>query len=164
MKKREKNLGMWVCHAARLFRRRMDQSIADAEADAEGTLSGRSFWVLQYLKDHEGEAVYQRDLERNFKVRRSTVSNMIDLLEKKGLLTRESCGDDARLKRLRLTDRAETLLLEVTDGTERFEARLRESFTPDDYETLMRLLEQLYNTLETMPECNEREETDTTHA
>ena len=161
MKREEKELGMRICHASRLFVRKMDQRIADA-GTGDDTLSGRNFWVLNYLKDHEGEAVYQRDLEQKFKVRRSTVSNMIDLMEQKGFLTRQAAPSDARLKRLTLTDRGEELLREVTETTKKFEDEVRKSFAPEDYEKLMRLLGTLCDTLETDPRFTDRKESETT--
>ena len=161
MKREEKELGMRICHASRLFIRKMDQRIADA-GTGDDTLSGRNFWVLKYLKDHEKEAVYQRDLEQKFKVRRSTVSNMIDLMEQKGFLTRQATSSDARLKQLKLTDRGEELFREVTETTRQFEEQVRRSFEPQDYEDLMRLLGMLCDTLETDPQFAQRKEPETT--
>ena len=151
---------MRICHASRLFVRKMDQRIADA-GTGDDTLSGRNFWVLKYLKDHEGEAVYQRDLEQKFKVRRSTVSNMIDLMEQKGFLTRQPTSSDARLKRLALTGRGEELLREVTETTKKFEEEVRKSFSPQEYQNLMRLLETLCDTLERDPQFTQRKESET---
>lgn len=52
----------------------------------------------------DGQDVYQRDLEAFFKLRRSTVSSVISTLEKKGYLCRVPVPEDARLKKLVLTD------------------------------------------------------------
>ena len=52
----------------------------------------------------EGQDVYQRDLETIFKLRRSTVSSVTSTLERKGYLTRVPVPEDARLKKLVLTD------------------------------------------------------------
>ena len=154
----EKELGMWICHASRLFVRRMDQQIADA-GTGDDTLSGRNFWVLKYLDDHAGEAVYQRDLEQKFKVRRSSVSNMIDLMEQKGFLAREASPTDARLKRLILTGKGKEQLRKVTETIKRFEDSIRKSFAPQDYENLLRLLVKFCDTME--QEQTERKEPET---
>ena len=95
-------------------------------------------------------------------MRRSTVSNMIDLMEQKGFLTRQAAPSDARLKRLTLTDRGEELLREVTETTKKFEDEVRKSFAPEDYEKLMRLLGTLCDTLETDPRFTDRKESETT--
>ena len=159
MNRDEKELGMWICHASRLFVRRMDQRIAEA-GTGDDILSGRNFWVLKYLDDHAGEAVYQRDLEQKFKVRRSSVSNMIDLMEQKGFLLRQATSSDARLKRLTLTEKGAELLREATETIKRFEDSIRKSFAPQDYKTLVRLLEQFCDTLESDPQPTERKDTE----
>ena len=101
---REENiaLGRQIGHVFHLFRRSIDNLIASESRDfTDDSLTGRNFWVLRYLQDHPGEDVFQKDLEAAFKIRRSTVSRMMELMEQKGLLTRESVGGDARLKRQR---------------------------------------------------------------
>lgn len=47
-------------------------------------------WVIVYLAHNSDRDVFQRDLEERFNVRRSTVSNILSLMEKKGLIKRES--------------------------------------------------------------------------
>lgn len=164
MKEEKRDLGQWICHASHLFRRRMDNSVAAAAgADADETFSGRNLWVLRYVKDREGTDVYQRDLEREFKVRRSTISHMIDLMVRKQYLIRENVEGDRRLKRLRLTEKGETMLREVAHSIDELEARLRSSFSETDYANLTRLLDQLCATLDALPETIERKDTEETH-
>ena len=142
----------------------MDNSVAAAAgADADEIFSGRNLWVLRYVKDREGTDVYQRDLEREFKVRRSTISHMIDLMVRKQYLIRENVEGDRRLKRLRLTEKGETMLREVAHSIDELESRLRSSFSETDYANLTRLLDQLCATLDTLPETTERKDAEETH-
>ena len=73
---------------------------------------------------------------------------MMELMEQKGLLTRESVGGDARLKRLVLTPKAEELLTAVSNGVERMENEVRAEFSAGEYETLTHLLGRLSDILE----------------
>lgn len=148
---REENiaLGRQIGHVSHLFRRSIDNLIASESRDfTDDSLTGRNFWVLRYLQDHPGEDVFQKDLEAAFKIRRSTVSRMMELMEQKGLLTRESVGGDARLKRLALTPKAEELLTAVSNGVERMENEVRAEFSAGEYETLTHLLGRLSDILE----------------
>lgn len=61
-------------------------------------------WILKYLHDHPNEEVYQRDIEKVFGIGRSTVTTIIQLMEKRGLVSRESVKHDARLKKVLLTE------------------------------------------------------------
>ena len=148
---REENiaLGRQIGHVSHLFRRNIDNLIAEESRDcADGSLTGRNFWVLRYLQDHPGEDVFQKDMDAAFKIRRSTVSRMMELMEQKGMLTRESVNGDARLKRLVLTGKAEALLTAVSNGVERMEDEVRAGFTEKEYATMTSLLGRLTDILE----------------
>ena len=41
-------------------------------------------WIMSYLYWHKNEPVYQRDIEREFSITRSTVTNILQLMERKG--------------------------------------------------------------------------------
>lgn len=62
-------------------------------------------WIIRYLYEKQEEEIFQKDIEKFFSIGRSTVTNIIQLMEKKGYITRESVSSDARLKRVRLTDK-----------------------------------------------------------
>lgn len=62
-------------------------------------------WIIQYLYENQEKEVFQKDIEQQFSICRSTVTNIIQLMEKKGYIARESVGHDARLKKVVLTDK-----------------------------------------------------------
>ena len=62
-------------------------------------------WILKYLYDHRDQEVYQRDIEKQFSIGRSTVTTIIQLMEKRDLVCRQSVEHDARLKRVMLTEK-----------------------------------------------------------
>lgn len=141
-------LGRQIGHVSHLFRRNIDSMIVAESRDGDGILTGRNFWVLQYLQEHAEEDVFQKDLEMLFKVRRSTVSRMVELMEQKDLIRRESVDGDARLKRLRLTERSRGLLTAVSNGVDRMNREVRAEFTAEEYGTLTELLAKLSAVLE----------------
>ena len=61
-------------------------------------------WIIGYLYRHRDEPVFQRDIEREFSITRSTVTNILQLMERKGYIRRLSVPQDARLKQLVLTE------------------------------------------------------------
>jgi DNA-binding MarR family transcriptional regulator len=107
------------------------------------------------LDDHRDRDVFQKDLENAFKIRRSTVSKTVELMEQKQLLERESVNGDGRMKRLRLTPKADAILAEVAKAVDELENHVRGGFSPEEYDTLMRLLKQLCGFLETPEEAQE---------
>ena len=68
--------------------------------------TGKNGWIIEYIAQNSDKEIFQRDIEEQFLIRRSTVSNMIQLMEKKGYIERKSVNYDARLKKLELTYKA----------------------------------------------------------
>ena len=62
--------------------------------------------IICFLYKNGSELIYQRDIESRFNIRRSTVTGILQLMEKNGLLVRSPVSNDARLKKLELTDKA----------------------------------------------------------
>ena len=116
----QRDLGKLVCHASLLVRRCLDNAIARATADYGDTLSGRNIWVLCYIRDHSDRDVFQKDLENAFHIRRSTVSQTVDLMEQKRLLERRPVNGDGRLKKLCLTPIGEGALLAAEQAMKEF--------------------------------------------
>ena len=149
------DLGKLIGHTSILFRRHLDNAISGVAADDSEPISGRNFWILRYLDTHRDRDVFQKDLECAFKIRRSTVSKTVELMEQKQLLVRESVNGDARKKRLRLTPKADAVLEEMAKAVDALERDVRAIFSPQDYDTIMRLLRQLCVFLDTPDGSNE---------
>ena len=62
-------------------------------------------WIIRYLYENRDRDIFQKDIEKHFSVGRSSVTNVIQLMEKKGYLRRESVDYDARLKKVLLTEK-----------------------------------------------------------
>ena len=64
---------------------------------------------IGFIRRHQSD-VFQRDLEAEFCIRRSTASAILQTMERDGLIRREAVQQDARLKKLVLTPKALALL------------------------------------------------------
>ena len=80
-------------------------------------------WIIEYLYRHRDAAVFQRDIEREFSITRSTVTNILQLMERKGYIARRSVPQAARLKQLVLTE----------EGIRFHENSIRAFHQTDDY-------------------------------
>ena len=76
-----------------------------SKVDEKAGINRMQGWIIGYLYRHSEEAVFQKDLEAEFQMARSTASGILQAMEKKGLITREPIPRDARLKRLVLTEK-----------------------------------------------------------
>lgn len=68
-------------------------------------ITGSNGWILEFLKRNEQREIFQKDVEAEFMLARSTVTAVIKLMEQKGYIRRESVAYDGRLKRLLLTEK-----------------------------------------------------------
>lgn len=62
--------------------------------------------------------IFQKDIEQEFSISRATVSNLVQLVEKKGYISREAISEDARLKKLVLTNKG--IEAHIPDGSIEF--------------------------------------------
>lgn len=92
-------------------------------------LSEMGVQILGYLCDHPDQALYQRDVEELFCVRRSTASRYLKDLENSGLLRRESVPQDARLKQLIPTDMARSIHENANRTFHALEAQMSQGLT-----------------------------------
>lgn len=68
-------------------------------------LSGPQGLILIYLCEND-EEVYQKDIEKYFNIRRSTVTGLLNSLEKNGYITKEPVENDKRMKKIKATEHA----------------------------------------------------------
>lgn len=92
-----------LCCVATMIRREIDSFSDKRELDR---VTGTNGWIIGYLAGNEGKDIFQRDIEKDFSITRSTASKVIDLMVKKGLIERSAVSYDARLKKLSLTPKA----------------------------------------------------------
>ena len=62
--------------------------------------------VLDYLFRNRQTDVFQKDLEEYLRIKSSSVTSILDNLEKNGYLRREADDYDGRLKKLAITEKA----------------------------------------------------------
>jgi DNA-binding MarR family transcriptional regulator len=88
-------------------------------------MHGLQIWVIDYLVKHQDEAIFQRDLEKEFVMRRPTATNLIKKMEQADLLRREAVPYDARLKKIILTEKALKRQEDLAEKAKEFEILLR---------------------------------------
>ena len=112
--------------------------------EAEDSLTNMQRHVLHYiLFESLKRDIYQRDVEKEFQVRRSTVTGTLQLLERKGLIRLESVERDARLKKVVPTDKAEGIREYVLDNIRYAEAVLRKGIPEEKLSVCLDVLEQM---------------------
>lgn len=100
-------------------------------------------WIIGYLYHRRDTAVFQRDIEREFSITRSTVTNILQLMERKGYIERRSVPQDARLKQLVLTEEGARLHERTMLSLHQTEDFVSGLLTAEESAEFLRLLNKL---------------------
>ena len=131
----EKYIGKDIIVLSNRIKRRMRVA---AEALGITDTQGR---VLQYIwEESEKREVFQKDIEDEFDIRRSSVTQIIQLLARVGLIVRESVQRDARLKKLVLTEKAIEIQKVMNGKVRELEAEMQKDISPEEKELFLKIL------------------------
>ena len=126
------------------------KKVLERQAAASGQeLTIMHAWIIGFLYNAK-EPVYQRDVEREFKINRATVSGMLTLMEQKGLIRRSSVSHDGRLKRIELTEHGRRQHEERMEHFLRLERTLEEAISPEELSAFFAMTDRLRKTLESL--------------
>lgn len=128
-----RKIGVELRSLNNMMMRFVESTASKRELDA---ITGTNGWIIGFLAQQQGQAVFQRDLEKAFGITRSTASKVVDLMVKKGLVERHSVAYDARLRQLVLTEKAWAVANVMQTEGEGLERRLLEGFSAREIEQL----------------------------
>lgn len=104
-------------------------------------------WIIGYLSDNDKKDIFQRDLEEEFSVRRSTATGILQLMEKNNLIKREPVSYDARLKKIVLTQKALDIQNEINQEIKAHDKKLSQNISKDDLEIFFKVMKQIRKNL-----------------
>lgn len=115
--------------------------------DCPDETRGLQVWVIDYLIKHQEEDVFQRDLEKEFVMRRPTATNFIKKMEQAELIRREPVAYDARLKKIILTDKAFKLQAGMMAKKQEFETLLRDGLSDEEIGQFITTIQKIKHNL-----------------
>lgn len=105
--------------------------------------------ILNYvLVESEAHSVYQKDLEREFGLRPSTVTEMLNALEQKKLIQRVSDEWDGRYKKIVFTEKARSMKDRIRQEVEETEHLLLQGITEQEKQEFLRIAGKMLQNLE----------------
>ena len=106
-------------------------------------VTGTNMRIIRFLKANEHRDIYQKDVEKEFGITRSTASRVLVLMEEKGLVKRLSVEHDARLKKLVLTEKSDRMGEKMRLVGEKTDAQLLEGFSEQEKELLFSFVDRM---------------------
>lgn len=105
-------------------------------------------WIIRYLSENRDKDVFQKDLEIRFSVRRSTMTSILQLMEKNGLIIKQEVPTDRRLKKLILTDAAMEGQETMKRRIDELEQKMRRGISDEELDAFFATAEKIGKNLE----------------
>ncbi|WP_294578485.1 MarR family winged helix-turn-helix transcriptional regulator [uncultured Thomasclavelia sp.] len=106
-------------------------------------------WIIGFLQDREDEGidVFQKDIEAEFSINRSTTSEMLKLMCKNGMIQRIPVDYDARLKKIVLTDQSRKFNQELRCKMNELDKMLVKDLSEEEVAMFLKLCDKLIENL-----------------
>ncbi|WP_125770926.1 MarR family winged helix-turn-helix transcriptional regulator [Companilactobacillus furfuricola] len=94
-----------IAHLLKVASNEISRSVNDFASNYD--LTGTQVQIIDFLTSvPASEDIFQKDIEAEFNIRRSTATNILKIMEKKELIKRESVESDSRLKKIVVLDKS----------------------------------------------------------
>lgn len=128
-----------------LIKRQIDNSASIQYLDS---LTGTNGWIIGFLAENDNKDIFQRDLEEQFSIRRSTASSIVKLMEQKGFITRVPVAYDARLKKIVLTKKAYEIHETIFKDMANLEQQLISGLTTEELYAFFKVVDKIKSNIE----------------
>lgn len=135
-----KNLGILINKITNQLKRKMDK-----EMNENYNLTKTQSLVLSYINSNK--EIYQKDIEKRFSIRRSTATEILNLMEKRNLIKRTPSKIDKRLNNIEITEEGIKLEKVGKEKIKELEKHMTKSLTKEEKKELIRLLEKVEQNL-----------------
>ena len=103
------------------------------------SISPSQIMIIKYLSESK-RGVYQKDLGKNFPLRKSTICGIVKTMQKNGLIKLTNSENDLRSKRIELTDLSKNIF-------KMFDEMIIKDIDSSDLEILFKVCTQIQNNL-----------------
>ena len=141
-----KMIGFEIKTAAHMMKRKIDWRTQENDGEPMTPMHG---WIIGYLHRNRGQKeIFQRDIEAEFLIRRSTATVILQLMEKNGMIVREAVPYDARLKKIVLTEQGIKRFEEVKTEIQKVETKLQNGLTQEEKNAFFAIMDKIKKNLE----------------
>ena len=103
--------------------------------------------LIGFLYRNRERDIFQRDIEEELHITRSSVTSLVKLMEKKGYLVRQSVEQDARLKKLSLTEKGAASFEHTMAAIRQTEALAVQGLTQEQLDQFFAVCDVIQNNL-----------------
>lgn len=141
---RKDAIGYEIKTLSNLIRRRIDSSSIFSEE-----VTGMQGWIIGYVYHNQQKRnIFQRDIEAEFLIRRSTATGILQLMEKNDMIIRMSVDYDARLKKIMLTPKAVAVHEAVVNELNHLEEQLAQGLSKEELDSFFTIIRKMKKNVE----------------
>lgn len=141
----EYTLGLHIKKLSRLISRKADGAVLNT---LEDNITLSQAYVIDFINDNKDRDIFQKDLELEFDLKRSSVSLMLNNMEKHDLIKRVPVPGDARLKKIILTDKSIELSKKIAFAIDSVESELIKNMKKEEIDKFLKLLNKIRANIE----------------
>lgn len=140
----EKRIGREIKNVHILTTQYIMQNIKSNE---QNILSPVQIDIMEYLAEAT-EEVYQKELEKEFRLRKSTISGILQTMEKNGMIRKFESKGDFRSKRIELTKKGKDIFNNTINKIMNMENLLEKDIKKKELKTFFKVVDQIKRNLE----------------
>lgn len=144
--KNKLKMGLDISKINHIISRKVDAAVINAIDD---NLTVSQAYVIDFISmEGKDRDIFQKDLEKEFDLKRSSISLMLNNMEKSDLIQRVPVAEDARLKKIILTDKAIMLHKKISNAIDSVENKLCKDLTTDEIKIFYKILDKIRDNIE----------------
>lgn len=137
---RQKRIGREVSCLKNLFSRNIENNETIRFVNE---ITSANANILRFLAKNQNTDIYQKTIEENFSITKSTTSKILKLMEQNGLINRIGVDNDARLKKIILTEKGLAINESVRNVLDDVEKRALDGFNEEEIELLYSFFDRI---------------------
>lgn len=142
---KEHRVGYQLKALDHMFRRHMQAMMRQNAFEGMSMMNG---YIIGYLAKHEHEDIFQKDIEKEFKIGKSSIAGTIKMMEEKGFIIRKAVENDARLKKVCLTDKGRGYIEKMEQGRLYMEQKVCKGISEEELSLFFQTVQKMQTNLQ----------------
>lgn len=132
----DKSVARYISKLSNKLRRKIDAF------PTRDNMSGSQGRTLHFLLAQTGD-VFQKDIEEEYSLRPPTATELLKKMERNGFIRREVMPEDARMKKILVTEKALQYKDAMIADISHLEEELTRGISPDELDAFFRVIEKM---------------------
>lgn len=112
------------------------------------TMTPTQMQIIEYILEHDASSIYQKDLEKVLKLRRATVSGVLQTMEKNGLIERIVDEKDTRVKKIILNDKKKNIFYEKLEKIKIIENIIKRDISQEELDIFFEVILKMQSNIQ----------------